>query len=181
MDEQTEAGTLRLIARCRQRDEAAFRELIRLYHHPLTYYVRRLVEDVVIAEDVMQEVWMAAWSGIRTLRNPRLFGVWIYRIARNRSARYWKKRVREAALDSMSRTEEPRVLPPVAGRDAARRTHELIEALPLPQREALTLFLIEGMSYEEIAAVTEAPIGTVRSRIHHGRRTLRAWMENENV
>lgn len=180
-EDRDRASTEHLVARCRDRDEAAFRELIRRFHNPLLYYVRRLVEDDFLAEDVMQEVWMGAWSGLRSLRNPDAFSVWIFRIARNRSSRFWKKRFREHLGEELSESNEPAAEPLVIERDTTRHFHQLLERLPLPQRESLTLLLIEGMSYEEIAAVTDVPLGTVRSRIHYGKRTLRGWLEAENV
>ncbi len=178
MDDLRTQDVFQLLARCRERDTAAFEEIIRRYHHPLTYYVRRLVDDAAIAEDVMQEVWIGVWAGVQSLRDPALFTVWLYRIARNRSAQYWRRRWKEVEVEEGLDVDE--VAPSAfEQREDIERVHALLEKLPFRQREALVLYFLEDMSYEDIAQVTDSAIGTVRSRIHYGKRALRTIMEEE--
>lgn len=171
-----------LVVRCQLRDAGAFAALIGLYHNRLLYYVRRLVENEEVANDVMQEVWMAVWKGIGRLKTPDLAGVWLYRIARNQSAEFWRQRWKDAqvteALSENAVEAETGVESMV---DDMPQLHACLVKLPLPQREALTLFYLEDMSYEEIAAISGCSVGTVRSRLHYGKTRLKELMEETTV
>lgn len=134
------------------------------------------------AEDVVQEACLRAYAGINTFAggNAR---AWMLTIVR-RTAYTWLGKNRPAALvatDDLDARGEPlwadREAPPdpesaLVAKTEGARLHAAIEALPLEFREALVLREMHEMSYREIAVLTDAPIGTVMSRLARGRMRL---------
>jgi RNA polymerase sigma-70 factor, ECF subfamily len=161
-----------LVLRCQTGDESAFAELVGRYHPRLACYVRRLVGPDGEPEDILQEMWLAAYPPLPRLREPRALAVWLYRIARNTALAKQRGRRQCAEL-----TEDPPA--PDAGGDQAAVTAEdsvrlraALDRLRPEYKEVLTLRFLEDMSYEEIAAVVGRPVGTVRSRLHHAKLAL---------
>src|SRR4051794_28432625 len=66
-------------------DEASFEELVASYHAPLRYFLRKMLPDEARLDDLLQEVWLAAYRGLPRLGDPAAFTTWLYRIARNRA------------------------------------------------------------------------------------------------
>jgi RNA polymerase sigma-70 factor, ECF subfamily len=161
-----------LVLRSQTGDERALTELIGLYSPRLRYYLRKMLprrEDQ--AEDLLQETWCDAVRSLGSLRDAAAFPAWIYRIARDRAWRLLRKERPETPLgdeDVPAACEEPEF----SAEDAAA-VHAALAELAEEQREVLVLRFIEGLSYEEIAAITAAPLGTVRSRLHYGKESLR--------
>jgi RNA polymerase sigma-70 factor, ECF subfamily len=170
-----------LILRCQAGDDAAFAELLQRYNGRLRYYVQKMIADREAAEDVLQEIWFGVFRGLRRLDDPAAFPAWLYRIARNRAYVELRKRqpLRKRFQDIASAD-----LPDPAeefGSDDIEGIHRGLDQLPAEQREVLMLRFLEGMSYEEIGAVTGLPLGTVRSRIFYGKRALRQALERMNL
>ena len=160
-----------LVLRCQAGDERAFRELFETFSGQTMGYLRGLVGES--AEDVQQEVWLAAFRNVASLANPAAFRTWLFRIARFRALDLLRRFKREGELLAPT---------PLESVDVAADAEETglgetalasaIETLPAPQREALLLRYQQNLSYAEIALITAVPIGTVRTRIHHGKRKL---------
>ena len=166
-----------LVLRCQVGDKTAFNKLFERYHGPITYYVRRLLDDVDSAEDVVQEVWIAVLAGIGRLKNPQAFAVWIYRIARNKAMGSMRGRRFPMPLEMEPADEAPSVEDSFFPEEA-ERIHVCLGRLQTHHREALVLRFMEQMSYDQIASVLCCSIGTVKSRLHHAKRNLRREMEN---
>jgi RNA polymerase sigma-70 factor (ECF subfamily) len=169
-----------LLLRVRQQDEAATRELTEMFHRPMLYYLRRMLGSEADAWDAAQETWLAVFRSLATLRDTRALPAFIYRTARNAAlAQLRKRRAADAALLTMrdrheavaSRKEDDEV--DGFSAEDATRLHAGLEKLSLVHREVLTLFFLEDLSIEEIAAVVDAPIGTIKSRLFHAKRALR--------
>jgi RNA polymerase sigma-70 factor (ECF subfamily) len=170
-----------LVLRCRRGDSSAWRELIRLWERRLFYYVRRLVGGERDAWDVLQQTWLAAYRAIPTLREPRALRAWLYRIAHRQAVSHLRHvgampDSGAGAIDDAGDVPDDAEAPSFAA-DAADRVHAALSALSLAHREVLTLHFLEDASVREIADVLEVPEGTVKSRLFHAKRALRAALE----
>ena len=168
-----------LVLRSQTGDEGAVTDLVELYSPRLRYYLRKMLprrEDQV--EDLLQETWCDAVRSLGSLRDAAAFPAWIYRIARDRAWRLLRKeRPAETSL-SEETVPAPSEEPEFSAEDAAA-VHAALAELPEEHREVLVLRFIEGLSYEEIAAITATPLGTVRSRLHYGKEALRKLLAKE--
>ena len=155
------------MAAARTGDEDAFAQLYRMFGRAVhgTLLARVAADD---APDLVQEVFLRAWSRLRDLRDDSAFGPWICAIARRHAATHYRHR----------RTFAP--LP--AGLAVSEQTHAHAEAhaalaaiqqLPEAYRETLALRLVEGLSGPEIAAVTGLTPESVRVNLHRGFVLLR--------
>jgi RNA polymerase sigma-70 factor (ECF subfamily) len=164
-----------LVVRCQAGDRAAFLELVELYQPRLRYFLASMAGDEHAADDLLQEVWFDVYRGVARLADPGAFPAWLYQIARHRVQRELrKKRQPPSSLEGIDLAEEE---DDDFSAEDAERVHAALGKLALEHREVLLLRFFEGMSYEDIAAVTGCQLGTVRSRIHYAKRALRRVME----
>jgi len=163
-----------LLAAYRDGDLAAFEALFRRYQGPLYRHLARMLDDRAAAEDVVIETFQRLHVHRAELRAGALVRPWVYTIARN-LARNRRRHGRLVGWLSLAAVEhEPRVPGPDGSRDEVeRRVAAALGALPAPQREACSLRLLAELSLEEIASVTGASLGTVKSRLFYGQRRLR--------
>lgn len=168
-----------LVLRCQTGDERAVAELVERFHARLRYYVRKMLPELDQADDILQEVWFDVYRKLPQLREPGAFRAWLYRIARDRVYVVLRRRRPTyeplAECDLAEAAYEEEELTP----EDARRVHEALAKLPPDQREVLVLRFLEEMSYEDIARVSDSPLGTVRSRLHYAKRALRLILEKD--
>ena len=172
-----------LVIRIRRGETQAFSDLVEMWEKRLFYFVRRLVWHEEDAWDVLQETWMKVHARIGQLRDPSAFPAWIFRIARHTAVSHLRKMQRcELLREDDSQQEIPDGPTDRHGfsEAEAERVHWGLDQLPLPQREALTLFFLEDFSLDEIAHVTRVSAGTIKSRLHYGKKKLRDIIERED-
>lgn len=167
-----------MLARVRSRDVSAFEALYDA-HHRLVYGVAlRVTADGPTAEDVTQSVFIKVWADPDAFRGGN-FGAWIARVARNRAL--------DAVRARRTRTHEELSLDlpldfaldeAALGNLDGARVRAALERLPAEQRAAIELGFLGGLTHEEIARRTGAPLGTVKTRIRAGLRRLRAELED---
>ena len=167
----------RLMARVRSRDAAAFESLYDAYHRLVYGVALRILGDVSAAEDVTQAVFLKLWSSPGLFSSGN-FGAWIARVARNRSLDVLRSRV------VRSEKETPDVMPvddpledTALANIEAQRVRIALAQLPEDQRKAIELGFFGGITHEEIAHRTGAPLGTIKTRIRMGLRKLRTQLE----
>jgi RNA polymerase sigma-70 factor (ECF subfamily) len=172
-----------LIERARTGDGRAFEELARREERALYRHAARIVGPGPDAEDVVQDAFLSAWKSIRSFEGTS-FRAWLFRIVTNRALdriRAQKRRAElplEPAVDEEVSWAEPAAPGPdlaeiASGREALLIVEEALKGVPDEQRAALLLRDVEGFAYEEIALMTNAEIGTVKSRIHRARVAVR--------
>jgi RNA polymerase sigma-70 factor (ECF subfamily) len=173
------------VSQARAGESQAWDSLFRRYQLPLYVYVFELVRDEQAGLDIVQETFIAAVRHIAGLREDAKFGSWLFGIAHQKCIQRWRKRT-EILLDEIP--EGPDELDESPDDLLIRREQEtefmnLLDQLPLPQRSVLLLHFIEEFSLEEIGRITETPLGTVKSRLHYAKKTLRTLLEakNENI
>ena len=154
----------------------ALNELFRGVQEPLFRYVVSLVKDQHLAEDILQEVFIRIYRKLRWLREPQAFRAWSYQIASREAFRYLN---RERRWTEQVRDEATLAAVPAGGPDD-EFPRELIESLPHlvgelspASRAVVVLFYLHELSLAETAAVLDIPVGTAKSRLAYGLRTLR--------
>ncbi|HUF39209.1 MAG TPA: sigma-70 family RNA polymerase sigma factor [Anaerolineales bacterium] len=165
-----------LIEQAQNGDRHAYGELVRRHHAGVIRVVYRMCGDPALAEDAAQDAFIRAWLRLSSFRPGTSLRNWLYRIAVN------------AALDALRRDRktadlevETLSLPdPEQGPEAAvlqrEREHavrEAIRTLPEAARSVLVLREYGGLSYKEIAAALDIPLGTVMSRLNYARSRLK--------
>lgn len=167
------------VLRARAGEAAAWDALFRRYQLPLYVYVVELVQNEPAALDVVQETFIAAAQHIGSLRDDAKFGSWLFGIAHQKIIQHWRKR-REVPLAEVPETGDDFADGPdelLIRREQASQFMQLLDQLPLPQRSVLLLHFVEDFPLEAIARITDTRIGTVKSRLHYGKRTLRKLLE----
>ncbi|MBP8170918.1 MAG: RNA polymerase sigma factor RpoE [Pseudomonas sp.] len=173
-----------LVERVQRGDKRAFDLLVLKYQHKILGLIVRFVRDPHEAQDVAQEAFIKAYRALANFRGDSQFYTWLYRIAINTAKNYLVARGRRPPESDISAEdaefmdgdhdlkdiESPERL---MLRDEIEVTvHRAIAALPEDLRTALTLREFDGLSYEDIAAVMQCPVGTVRSRIFRAREAV---------
>jgi RNA polymerase sigma-70 factor (ECF subfamily) len=167
-----------LVARLRKGDEAAFATLYRRRQGPIFRFAFHMTSDLVIAEDVTQEVFLALLTGRAKFDVSRgslsafLFGVArhqvLKRVGRNR-----------ATVVEQDSTADEDVLGDMVRQQTVDQVRRAVLSLPAPYREAVVLCDLEESSYEEAALALDCPVGTVRSRLNRGRALLAQKLRSE--
>lgn len=179
-----------LVERVKQGDVKAFEMLVVKYQRRIERLVGRMVRDVDLVPDIAQETFIRAYRALPQFRGDSAFYTWLYRIAVNTAKKHLMELKRdvlvtESARFSQDEDDENRVVANepsdsgtpealLASKQIAAAVNFAVEGLSEELRQAITLREIEGLSYEEIAALMNCPIGTVRSRIFRAREAIAA-------
>jgi len=173
-----------LIQRAQAGDQSAFGVLMRTHHEAVFRLVYAVVRREHDARDICQDVWIKVWAQLGKFRGDARFSTWLHAIAVRRAVdslrkrRRWFDRFLPIAVDDDQIESAPE---PVADADTRAGTetnerraalHAAMETLSPKLRAVLALREIQGLSYDEIAAATGIPTGTVMSRLFHARRLL---------
>jgi len=166
-----------LVEAARKGDRAAYADLIRVRGDRLFALAHRILRDVERAEDAVQDALVIAWRDLRDLRDPDRFDAWIHRILTNVCIAHAGRERRRVAQLHVLTIDPPRASDDflgVANRDQLDRAFRRL----IPEERAI-LVLRHYIGYEpsEIAEVLGQPAGTVRSRLHHAHRAMRAAMD----
>ena len=169
----------------KRHDPELLDQLIETYQHRLMRYLMFLTGKREVAEDLFQEVWIRVLRRGSQYNGKARFDTWIFTIARNLVIDLSRKRtmasldeMREGGEDSDARPfefvqEGPSPLQQFETREDASEVATVLLTLEPTYREVLTLRFHEEMSLEEIAAVTRAPLSTVKSRLYRGLAALK--------
>jgi len=176
-------------------EEWAFREIVSRYQTRLLNFVYRTTGDREKAEDLVQEVFLRVYRHLHGFDPTRKFSTWIYTIAANLAKNELRNRSRDPlvllrGMTTIWRGEErPLELEDASSRPddlfRKRQLCELMEEaaarLSADHRQVFVLRDVEGRSYEEIAEITGAKIGTVKSRLSRARQSfadiIRPWVD----
>lgn len=179
MDEES------LVRRAAQGDEQAYGRLVQLYHTRLFNFVRSMVRNDELAEDITQESLVKAYFSLSRLENPASFKSWLFRIANNNTLDYLrKKKLAMVDVDDNIRESYVEAGTPEDGAVARARTAHIREALGKlkpDQRSILVMCDLQGLSYQEIAEALRIPFGTVQSRIFYARKKLKEFLDTSIV
>ena len=180
-----DGSDLGLVRRVQRGERGAYDLLVLKYQHKVVKLVMRYLRDPSDAEDVAQEAFIKAYRALPQFRGDSAFYTWLYRIAINTAKNALAARDRnpvsyeldtqnnDDSSDMVSRLRDPETPEGLALTEEIRDTvNHAIETLPEDLRTAIVLRELEGLSYEEIAASMDCPVGTVRSRIFRAREAI---------
>jgi RNA polymerase sigma-70 factor (ECF subfamily) len=170
----------------RRRDPDLLDRLIEQYQHRLLRYLVYLSGNRELAEDLFQETWIRVLERGHQYDGKHEFSTWLYAVARNLTIDYLRKKS-PLSLDGMMEDEEHAPLEPADTRpmawevvqqhEQAERISAALVSIPVEYRETVVLRFQEGLALEEIATVTGAKLGTVKSRLYRGLNMLMSRLE----
>ncbi|HBC87559.1 MAG TPA: RNA polymerase subunit sigma-24 [Lentisphaeria bacterium] len=197
MEETVKNDDPELVRSFNSGSEAAFDELVRKYSVQMYNVAHGLLGSREDAEEVVQDAFVKAYRNLKTFRGDSSFSTWLYRIVMNlsRNKYHWNRRRGAGQNISMSAEKgfgndgknQDMDVPDISnGPEKAiesaeenSRIMKAVDALPETLKEVIILRHVENMSYEDIAKITEANIGTVKSRISRARETLSERLKSE--
>jgi len=169
--EQEQVQEALLLVRCQLGERAAYDTLVRAHAGPLARHVRRLAGHGA-TDDLAQEVWLRAFRSIARMQQGARFRPWLFGIAHHVVMDHFRLRyaASEEAQDDIAAEE------PESREELLAALESQLAALPVIERETLTLFYLEDQSQADIALIQAVPVGTVKSRLFRARTLLRAAM-----
>lgn len=167
-----------LVTAALQGDRLAFGTLVCRYRSGVVNVVTRLTGDEQAAEEAAQEAFLRAWQRLASYKPQYSFRSWIYRIAVNAALDSLRREphttdIDAEPLENQLRSEVVEPESAVIARERAERVRRAVLSLPEAARVVLVLREYESLSYQEIAAALNIPVGTVMSRLNYGRGQLR--------
>ncbi len=175
--EREESNEAALVIRAQERDQHAFELLYDRYKGKINRYLTRMVGDDTASDELAQETFLKAWLNLPSLREPKLFISWLYKIARNRGLDHQRRHLPpETPLDTYIAGGDEDILNG-AGLEEGVAQRELIELalnqLPPLHRSCLMLYVIKGLSQREVAQRLNIKETSVGSYLSRGREEFR--------
>ena len=164
-------------------DAGAFELLYQRHNRALYNYLLRLIHRPTVAEELLQEVFLAAWKAASQFRGEAKVKNWLFRIAHHRAVS-WLRHNREELTPDGEIPDTPVTLQREEHvRDAWRieQLHIALDKLSPTHRAVLELAFFHEMNYTEIAKIMDCPVGTVKSRMSYARRNLSAHLKGLGV
>ncbi|WP_326819944.1 RNA polymerase sigma factor [Streptosporangium sp. NBC_01756] len=164
-----------VLTRMADGDTSALTEVYERYAGPLFAFLYRLAGDRGTAEEILQDTLLAVWRSAGTYQSRSSVSTWLFGVARRQ------------AHNRLRGVPPPLAAEPSDGADplpgpeelavGGERVQAALVRLPLAQREVVVLSFLNDLSHREIAEVLGIPVGTVKSRLHHARATLRECID----
>ncbi len=191
MSSMNEEQDKEAIRRTLRGETKAFEILVRKYQQSIMNYIGRMVRDREMAIDFTQDVFVRAYSSLRSFDPTHKFTTWLFRIASNLVIDHWRKKKIQALSISEPADEDrgpaldiPDNGPSVARKfelaELRRRIEKTLEQLPVSQRELFIWRHVNGLSYEEMAEIKNLPLGTVKNRVYQAKETIRRLLEESS-
>jgi RNA polymerase sigma-70 factor (ECF subfamily) len=164
-------------------DKNSYARLVDDYGERIINYLARMTGNRYEAEELAQETFVRAYCALGSYKPQYKFSTWLFKVATNLCINHLKKQKRLTHIDDYQDWVMPdsssHANPPLEAqrRELQRQIQEAIKQLPPSYRSVIVLRHLNGLSYQEIAEVTELPMGTVKSRLGRGRSRLTALLQ----
>lgn len=163
-----------LLQRVAAHDREAFRELYIIYHRRLSRFLMRLTKHYEITEEIINDTLWAVWRQADSFRHESRVSTWILGIAYRRTLKALRQFKTPAGFHAVPVEEDALIAPDeVAQSEIHEWVLQGLSQLPWEQRMVLEFAYDLGHSCEEIAAIMDCPVNTVKTRLFHARRKLR--------
>ncbi|WAC13528.1 RNA polymerase sigma factor [Dyadobacter pollutisoli] len=165
-------------------DEDAFAQLFHLYKHKLYAYVLRLTESEMLAEDIVQDIFMKLWNEHRTLAGIDKFGSYLFRMSKNHAINHFRRMshetqiISEMFLVNPSAHNETHDL--IALKETEKLLGDIIDKLPAQQKLVYHLSREEGRSHDDIANLLKISPNTVKNHIVQAMSTIRTQLRRHS-
>jgi RNA polymerase sigma-70 factor, ECF subfamily len=163
----------------------AWNLLFKRYQLPLYTYVFEFVHQEQPSLDIVQETFINATRYIGSLREDAKFGSWLFSIAHRKCISHWRKRRPEQVPiegdDDHFTDHDAGPAELLIRKEQEEEFMKALEQLAVPHRAVILLHFVEDFSLEEIATITETPLGTVKSRLHYARKVLKKLLERNEL
>jgi RNA polymerase sigma-70 factor (ECF subfamily) len=189
MDHKTDAE---LVAKVREGDKEAFGKLVERYQQMVERIARKMIADEWIAHELAQESILQAYLSLHHLRDASRFKSWLYGITLNMCRGHLHDRQREIlsletilgglhndTVISLDDSVDPQTV--AEEHDLHRLVLQAIDDLSLKDKEATLLFYYEQLTLQEIAALLDVPVGTIKGRLHRARKQLQVRLPSEYI
>ena len=161
--------------------ESAFDLIVTHFSHKIMHLSYSIVSNDAFAEDAVQDVLLRVWRGLPAYRGEASVSTWIYSITRNTCLTALR---RVGHKNSLS-LEEPAVQMETESLSSPQQSAlmwdlpRLLSSLPDKQRQVLMLFYLEDKSYAEVALLLDLPVGTIKTYLHRGRKTIASLLQEK--
>lgn len=169
-----------LVRRFNAGDNSAVTELFALFNTRLLFYLRRLLADEPRSWDALQETWVTVIRKMHTVHDARRLPAWLYTVARRAALARDADRQLIASLDAMEHPVYPGPAVEI-DTDDADAVRYAIDQLTPAHREVITLYFLQDLSLAEMAALTGASVGTIKSRLHYAKSRIRVILLAQGV
>ena len=161
----------------------AFEQLV-LRYRPAVVRLARSIVGSDDAEDVAQDALLLAFKALPGIEEPRKFAAWLSAITRHRALRFTKSETthlsKRVALDEALLEKIEALAQPLAEKERDEQMIKALDSLPADYAMPLRLHFLDDMPLKRIGAFMGIPLSTVKWRIHHGKKLLRAKLESTN-
>ncbi|MGP8198592.1 MAG: RNA polymerase sigma factor [Limisphaerales bacterium] len=171
------------VREARAGDPTAWNALFKRYQLPLYTYVFELIHHEQASLDIVQESFISAARHIGSLRQDDKFGSWLFGIAHQKCAQHWRRqRPDNISLDEQDDSPDAAGDPAeiLISKEQEAGFMKILDQLSPPHRAVVLLHFVEDFSIGEIAAITGARPGTVKSRLHYAKDALRQLLTRES-
>lgn len=182
---------MELVKRARQGDMAAYDDLVRRYQERIYATIYHMTSNHEDANDLAQEAFIKAYQALKSFKGGSSFYTWVYRIAVNKTINFLKQRKNRAQMSlndlDFNAEHDPDLVALISDKTPRRdinlaelqeKLNGAMQKLSEQHRLVVTLHDVQGMSHEEIAAIMDCNIGTVRSRLFYARQQLQAYLSD---
>ncbi len=148
----------------------AFTQVVEAYKEKLYWQIRRMVISHDDADDVLQNTFLKAWTGLDQFRGDARLSTWLYRIASNETLNFLERQKKVApAMDDVQRSlaDQLESDPYFDGDETQKQLLEAIDKLPVKQRQVFNLKYFEEMKYEDMSSMLGTSVGALKASYHH--------------
>jgi RNA polymerase sigma-70 factor (ECF subfamily) len=178
-----------LVKRTLRGEKKAFEMLVRKYQQPVLNYIGRMIGEREMALDFAQDVFVRAYTSLRSYEPQYKFSTWLFKIASNLVIDHWrKKKIPTFSLsepvggddDGLTLDipdDEPSLIRKFEVAEVRQKIETALGRLPAPLRELFVWRHINGLSYEEMAEIKDMPLGTIKNRVYQAKEMMRRLLE----